>query len=194
MMDTKTIQELQELEDRLENDLLGRLSKHKIEELQRVIATHFVKRFIGKRRKAKYGNISKCFKDSEITAFFKVVNDEKFRLLFLYQSTLGLRIGEAVKLNIKDLNLESRELLINTEKEGIGAVDSLIVPMDLFNETLEFIKDNQKEIEKAQGYIFYANDYKTARKGLYLEKNGVRNKFREYCSKAGLLDVYSAQP
>ena len=118
-------------------------------------------------------------------------DDDKFRLLWLYQSTLALRIGEAVKINIKDLNLESRELLIRTEKEGAGMVDSLLVPIYLFNATLEFVKARQREIEDAEGYIFFKQKGKSKTAEPYLEKNGVRNKFREYCAKAGLLEVYS---
>ena len=112
-------------------------------------------------------------------------------MLWLYQSTLALRIGEAVKINIKDLNLESRGLLIRTEKEGAGMVDSLLVPIYLFNATLEFVKAHQREIEDAEGYIFFKQQGKSKTAEPYLEKNGVRNKFREYCAKAGLLEVYS---
>ena len=190
-MDTEAILELQAIEDRLEKELLGKCSKHAIEELQRKIAKHFVRRFIGKRKKPKYGNISKCFTDSEIKAFFSACDSEKMRLLYLFMSQIGLRIGEAVKINIKDLNLESRELLIKTEKEGVGVVDSLLVPIDLFNATLDFVKANQGEIEKAQGYIFFKQKGKSKTREPYLEKNGVRNYFRGTCEKAGLSEVYS---
>lgn len=190
MMDREHVEALMRIEAEL-SELLPHVSKHRIEELQRVIAKHFVKRFASKHRKAKYGNISKCFTDSEIQAFFKAIKDEKMHLLFMFQAQLAMRIGEVVQLNLKDLNLETRELLIHTEKEGAGVVDSLIVPMDLFNETLEFIRGHSAQIEKAQGFVFYANESKTRRKGLYLEKNGVRASFRKACIKAGLTQVYS---
>ena len=56
------------------------------------------------------------FTEQEVQRFFKAIDNEKFRLLFLYQSQLGLRIGEAVKINIKDIKFESRELVVKTEK------------------------------------------------------------------------------
>ncbi len=190
MMDSERLNELILVEAKLE-ELLPHMSKHRIENLQRLVAKSFVKRFGTTRKKPKYGNISKCFSDLELQRFFKAISDEKMRLLFLYQSCLALRIGEVVKVNIKDLNLETRELVIHTEKEGEGAVDSLIVPTDLFRETLNFIRAHSLEIEQAQGYLFYASNEKTTRKGSHLEKNGARNFFRETCIKAGLVDVYS---
>ena len=152
MMDKKDIRELELVEAKLEELLLS-VSKHKIEELQRLIATHFIKRFGGKRWRPKYGSISKCFRNSELEAFFKVVDNPKLGLLWRWQSTLALRIGEACVVNIKDLNLETREVLIRTLKAK--TLDTLILPIPLFNETLDFIRSNQQAIQDAQGYLFF---------------------------------------
>ena len=47
----------------------------------------------------KYGSLNKGFTEQELVRFFNVIDNEKFRLLFSYQSQLGLRIGEAVRIN-----------------------------------------------------------------------------------------------
>ncbi|MDE1849396.1 MAG: site-specific integrase [Candidatus Micrarchaeota archaeon] len=168
--------------------LLPKLGKHKIEELQRLISRHYAKRFKGRRKSNKYGSLSKSFNDMEIQAFFRVIEDRKYVLLFKYQAFLGLRIGEVVKVNLRDIKLETRELYVKTEKAQV--MDSLIIPLPLFNETLEYAKERQKEIEDAQGYLFYADKAKTTSQEHHLNQHYVRGRFRDFVIKAGLDEVY----
>ena len=88
----------------------------------------FRKRF-QRSRIPKYGSLNKWFTEQEVQRFFKAIDNEKFRLLFLYQSQLGLRIDEAVRINIKDIKFESRELLVKTEKAM--TLDTLLIPAPL---------------------------------------------------------------
>jgi len=187
MKDSEAINELVLIEETLDK-LMPRLSKHRIEELQRYIAKHFVKRFAGKRKMCKYGRLSKGFNELELQRFFASVSNKKLLLLWKYQATLALRIGEVCKLNLKDLNLETRELKIATEKARI--LDSLIVPQGLFQETLVFIQNNKMQIEESGGFIFYAEKKKSTRNAGYLDSNYVRVRFREFIVKAGIDEVY----
>ena len=68
--------------------ILPSLGKHRIEELRRVIDAHYEKRFRGKRRVPKYGNLNKGFTGNQIEAFFRAIPNEKHRLLFSYQANL----------------------------------------------------------------------------------------------------------
>ena len=81
----------------------------------------------------KYGSMNKGFTDEELERFFGVIDDTKVHLLFSYQAILGLRIGEVITLNIKDINLRTRELRIATEKSG--KTDYLLIPKKLFYST-----------------------------------------------------------
>jgi len=163
-----------------------RASWHQLQRMQSVLHKTQTKRFAGKRRTPKYGSLSKSFSESDITLFFRVIDDDKFRLIFQYQAQLGLRIGEAVRVNIKDINLETRELILKTEKSG--NLDTLLIPIPLFKDTLAFIAKHEKEIEKAHGYIFFRN--RSNRAELFVEQNYVRNRFRHYVVKAGLDQTY----
>jgi len=137
----------------------------------------------------KYGSINKGFTEEEIVVFFRAIDNEKFKLLFEYQAHLGLRIGEACRINIRDINFQSRELRIKTEKAR--TLDALIIPINLFRETLEFAQFNASKIEKAQGYLFFAEQSKTKpSENPYLDVNYVRNRFRYYTQLAGLDEVY----
>ena len=108
---------------------LPTLPKHHLVEVRKMVMQQFRKRF-QRSRIPKYGSLNKGFTEQEVQRFFKVVDNEKFRLLFSYQSQLGLRIGEAVRINIKDIKFESRELVVKTEKAM--TLDTLLIPAPLF--------------------------------------------------------------
>ncbi len=164
------------------------ISWHQLQKLQSVLHKTQTKRFAGKRKTPKYGSISKAFSESQLQRFLHVIDSDKFRLLFSYQAQLGLRIGEAVRVNINSIDLETRELTLKTEKAQV--MDSLLIPMPLFKDTIAFITKHRAEIEKAQGFLFYADKLRTKRPEPYLEQNYVRHIFREYVRMAGLDEVY----
>jgi integrase len=164
------------------------VSWHQLQKLQSVLHKTQTKRFAGKRKTPKYGSISKAFSDIQLQRFLHTIDSDKFRLLFSYQAQLGLRIGEAVRVNINSIDLETRELTLKTEKAQV--MDSLLIPMPLFKETVAFISKHKSEIEKAQGFLFYADKLRTKRPEPYLEQNYVRRIFREYVRMTGLDEVY----
>ncbi|MDE1861023.1 MAG: site-specific integrase [Candidatus Micrarchaeota archaeon] len=163
-----------------------RVSWHQLRELQSILHTAQTKRFKGKRKTPKYGSLNKGFTDAELERFLSVITNDKFRLLFSYQAYLGLRVGEAIRLSLTQINLKTRELTLKTEKAKV--IDTLLVPLPLFNQTVEYIKKHLEEIERAKGYLFFKED--TGKDGLFLDSNYVRNKFRKYVVKAGLDEVY----
>ncbi len=101
---------------------------------------------------------------------------------------LGLRIGEAVRINVKDIRFESRELVVKTEKAM--TLDTLLIPAPLFQATLDFISGNTEAIEKAEGSIFFKEEGKSRTEEHFVAENYVRNRFRYYAEKAGLSEVY----
>ena len=163
------------------------LAKHDIEDIRTIVHQVYVKWF-RRSRIPKYGNLNKGFTEYGIQRFFKAVDNQKFNLLFSYQAQLGLRIGEAVRVNINSIDLETRELTLKTEKAQV--MDSLLIPMPLFKDTIAFISKHKTEIEAAQGYLFYADKLRTKRSVPFLEQNYVRNRFRHYVRLAGLDEVY----
>ncbi len=164
------------------------VSWHQLQQLQSVLHKAQTKRFAGKRKTPKYGSLSKAFSDIQLQRFLHVIDSDKFRLLFSYQAQLGLRIGEAVRVNINSIDLETRELTLKTEKAQV--MDSLLIPRPLFKDTIAFISKHKAEIEKAQGYLFYADKLRTKRPEPFLEQNYVRNRFRHYIFLVGLDEVY----
>ncbi|MBD3389627.1 tyrosine-type recombinase/integrase [Candidatus Micrarchaeota archaeon] len=141
-------------------------------------------------RKPKYGSMNKGFTEEELERFFSVVDCPKMHLIFSFQAILGLRIGEAIRLNIKDLNLRTRELRIFTEKSG--KTDYLRIPETLFDTTLAYISDYEKEISASQGFLFFSLEpgNRVKKPAPHLTTNTVRTLFHKYVRKAGLEEIY----
>ncbi len=171
----------------LVKEKLPSLSKHQIEALSSVIHSYFKDKY-KKAKIPKYGHLNKGFDDYQLQSFFRVVKNEKYRLLFSYMATLGFRIGEVVRININSIDFNTRELKLRSEKSA--RLDSLIVPIQLFRETIDFIRANKEAIGKAQGYLFFRDETFSKRELPYLEQNYIRKVFREYVDIAGLNDVY----
>ncbi len=184
---SKKKSELEKVKKELEV-LLPELGKTDIKALRSIIYQHWQKRF-RKNHPPKYGSLNKGFSDQEFQAFFAAIDNEKFRLLFGYQAQLGLRIGEAVRINIKDINFETRELLLQTEKAK--TLDTLLIPLPLFRQTIAFIKAYSSRIEKAGGYMFFKEPDRCKRPEQYLDTNYARNMFCRYVRLAKLDMVYA---
>lgn len=147
----------------------------------KVITTARRRRFKRGNNKPKYGGMNKGFTEYEIKQFFKVIKNDKHCLLFQYQATLGLRVSEAVKINVKDINAQTRELKIYAPKTD--STDYLLIPEALFNSTLKYYEKHEKEVKDADGYLFFNGRS-------HINTNYTRKVFRDYCNKAGLVESY----
>ena len=108
--------------------------------------------------------------------------------LLLIASVINLI--QVCKLNIKDFDFKIKELRVKTEKAH--TLDTLRVPQFLFEQTLEYIQEQAKEIDEAQGHLFYKDKRKSHTSKPYLDLNYIRKVFRYYISLAGLNEVYDA--
>ena len=182
------LEELERIRGEL-RELLPLPSKWRVEELRSQI-TQFHETKWKRRRNPKYGSINKGFTNSELKAFLGAIKEPRFRLLFSYQAFMGLRIGEACRVNMTDFDFKIRELRIHTEKAH--TLDTLKVPQFLYEQTLEYIRNNQKDIEDAQGYLFYKDRKMTRNAEPCIDLNYARNVFRRYMSMVGLNEVYGS--
>ena len=163
------------------------IPQSKLEELKTVLHRVYKKRFKAPSA-PKYGSINKAFTELELQHFLKSVKSEKFRLLFRYQAFLGLRVGEVHKLHISNINFDKRELTLRSEKSG--KMDSLIIPMELFKETVEYIAKNEALIKAANGYVFFKDNDNNHNNLQHVDVNYVRKVFRETLKVAALDEFY----
>jgi integrase len=156
-------------------------------ELKARVHKAYVRRFKQKSGGPKYGTLNKGFTELELAHFLRNVPNDKFGLLFRYQAYLGLRIGEVTRLHVGNIDFEKRELTIDSEKRR--KMDSVLIPLELFKETVSFVMSHENEIKEADGHIFF-KDRSSHAKGAYLDADYVRKVFRETIQKANLESVY----
>ncbi len=169
------------------HQIMPKLAKHELEALTTDIRQFYVKKY-HRRRVPKYGSLDKGFDDYKLGLFFKAIDDDRFYMLFRYQAVLGLRVGEAQRLNLCNIDIQNRELKLKSEKSG--RLDTLRIPEQLLIETIQYIRKYKPEIEASVGYLFFPDRTKQgyARKTPYFEINYIRNRFRHYAEKAKLND------
>lgn len=163
------------------------LSQHKIERLKQTLHRAYVRRF-KTCSTPKYGTLNMVFKDEELREFFRHVASQKFKLIFKFQAYMGLRVGEAVRIRLDDIDFEGRELTIDSEKTRVK--DVLRIPAGLFRELGEFVSIHQREIAEAQGYIFFKGNDNNRNRRLHVNKDYARKMFRQARDAAGLSSAY----
>ncbi len=173
-----------------ELEFLGRyLTKWNLVKAITILSEARKSRFL-RRRTPKYGSMNKGFTDEELERFFNFIDDPKAHLLFSFQAILGLRIGEAVRINIKDINLKSRELRIFTEKSD--KTDYLLIPEKLFDVTVRYITSYEKEVALAKGFLFFSfrEGRRTELTEPHFTTETAREIFHGYIKKAKLEEIY----
>lgn len=173
-----------------ELEFLGRyLSKRHLCQAITILSDSRKSRFL-RRKTPKYGSMQKGFREEELKKFFSVIDDPKLHLLFSFQAILGLRIGEAARVNIKDINLRTRELRIFTEKARV--TDYLIIPIPLFEQVIKYVNAYEKEIAECKGFLFFSlvPGRRTKNTEPHLTTHTIRDAFRKYLESAGLDEVY----
>ena len=169
-------------------DAANCLPQARLEELKSVLHKVYKKRF-KTPAEPKYGSISKAFTEAELQHFLRSVKNEKFLLLFKYQAYLGLRVGEVSKLHISNINFDKRELTLKSEKSN--RLDSLIIPLELFKETVEYIAKNDARIRASNGHVFFKDNDNNHNGIWHVEVNYVRKVFRDTLKLSALDEFYA---
>ncbi len=166
--------------------LVEGLSEHKLEDLGRLVRETYKRRHKSKggSKHRKYGNMNKGFTENEAEAFFSVVDNPRHRLLFEFQAFLGLRIGEAVRVKVEDLNLSESWLRVATEKSG--KTDFVPLPPFFVERVKAYLECFGGSVAQHAGYLFYS----THRVGKPISAFCARNLFNRYRARAGLVDTY----
>ena len=69
-------------------------------------------------------------------------------------------------------------------------MDSLLIPMELFKETVEYMAKNEASIKAANGYVFFKENDNNHNDIKHVEVNYARKVFRETIKLVGLDSVY----
>ncbi len=91
-------------------------------------------------------NVSRNFSDEELEKFFSVVSNEKHLMCYKLQAWLGLRISEAVKVNLSDIDFNRRKIRVYAEKTK--EMDFLHLHDKVFESVEKWVRIHAKEIQE----------------------------------------------
>jgi integrase len=128
-------------------------------------------------------NINRNFSDEELEKFFSVVSNKKHLICFKLQAYLGLRISEAVSVNIKDIDFERRKLRVWSFKTK--EMDFLHLHDKIFESIQTWVRIQHSEIEKHDGFLIFSCGGKT-----HMSRDTMRHIFKTYLKKVKLDDCY----
>lgn len=166
--------------------ILESASQQQLEDLNTLILRALKRRYRSKHT-TKYGNLNRNFTEEELARFYAAIHDEKYKLLYRCQDLMGLRIGEVIKINVRDISHDTRELTLMTEKSK--KLDRTLIPDQLYNDLVKFIRNNEKKIMEAQGYVFFNARPRGVAPG-HVQSNEPRKIFRKAAEKAGISQIY----
>lgn len=89
---------------------------------------------------------------------------------------------------MRDINLKTKELKIDNQKGS--RFDVLPIPLQLFEQTVQYISDYEDAITKSDGCLFWAERYLVSNKHPYISKDYVRNVFRRTIEKLKMNETY----
>lgn len=124
--------------------------------------------------------ICKVLTKGELSAFFNVCDDPKYKMIFMLIYGSGLRIGETANLRIKDIDSKKMRIFVRAGKGNKERYTILPkVSLEMLREYYKKEKPNHPE-----GYLFLNSDCNP------LKVERIRVFFRKYRRKAKLNDKF----
>ena len=126
------------------------------------------------------------FKKGERLALYNIADNPKHKLLIRLLWKTGRRVGEILKLQVKDIVFEDKNILWHIEKKGRPT--NKLKPIDEF--TLNLLRDYIKENNLGgDAYIIHGHSYVEP-----MTRQRVFQLVRKYCSKIGIEYVGTKRP
>lgn len=143
----------------------------------------------GKRHERVHSiGLDRTIQPDEIEKFFDAVDKPKYRICYELQLYFGMRISEAVIVNLKDIDLQRKTIRRwNCKRRRWITMD---IPPKAHEAILKYLKAEGENVKKHGGYLIYnPRRLKPTEKG-YLSDGHMRKVFRDIIIKAGLDDHY----
>lgn len=136
----------------------------------------------------KNENINQTFTEEELTGFFCALPNEQFRMLFLLQLGLSLRISEAVSIKINQIDFLRQSIYINEEKTS--KVIQKHIPESFFERLMNYIEHNKHAIKECDNFVWFSYWQRKKGKSPQITIDYARKIFNIARRKAGLDKIY----
>lgn len=125
--------------------------------------------------------------------FFSVIDNRKHRLCFEIQAYLGLRIGEAVKVNLADIDFRNKQMRVYAPKTD--SIDFLPLHDKIYEILSAWVRACNEEITANGGYLLFPDKKRTSKlrrsMSTHIVDPYMRRVFKDYIKRANLDEVYA---
>lgn len=156
---------------------------HRLKALSKIVAGARKRRF--QRSSPKSAGVNRVFSDRELNGFMAALPSHAWRLFFLVQLSLALRIGEVCLLRKDQVNFIRHTITFREPKTG--QVLEKPIPSSLWPSL-------EQHLKKTPGEYLFQSDKPPLNKKYALNSvspNYARNVFRRACARAGIDSTYA---
>lgn len=132
--------------------------------------------------------LDRGFSKTDLKKLLDACTNDKYRIMFECMAYLGLRVSEAVKLNLRDIDLARKEIWLWNSKVKNRVCREL--HPTIYYCLKSYIEKNRKLIEAYEGYLIWSQN---TQGGLqpHISANQARKIFREASDRAGITEYYA---
>lgn len=132
--------------------------------------------------------LDRTIQPAEIEKFFDAIVEPKYRICFQLQLFFGMRISEAIIVNLKDINLENKTIRRwNCKRRHWITMD---IPPKAYEAIIAYLRIEGENIKKHDGYMIYNTRRLKPTQKKHLSDGHMRAVFRNTIKKARLDDHY----
>jgi integrase len=174
----------------INEELANNMSKEELVKQIEVLSNTRRKKFL-RRKEIKYRTPgAKAFTPETFTAFINAHKPDewRFRVMWLVDATLGLRISELLDLKKSDFDFQRKTVCIHTLKQKAGFVVNDYRALNPMLEQLieAYLINYAPEVDAHSGFMFFSKCH-----GTNLSTAYCRRIFRAVCDRAGLNQHYA---
>lgn len=164
----------------MEAGSLKKFKKADLEQLRKQILAELKHRYT-RNRETKYGSLRRSLTEAERKAILDNMTSDKAKAISALMWGLGLRVGEAVRQKIANVDFAGRRLWVESEKGSDTAL--FLIHGDIYTILYEWYTTNADAILRT-GYLFPSTEKHNKR--LHASPDWYRNQFRQARDKAGI--------
>ena len=141
-----------------------------------------------KQKYERFGETIRYLTVEELQKLFDSIDQYRDKLLFEMIYELGCRVGEFVRIKLKDLDFGRSTVFFPAENTKTGHRRTSFLPRGLTNEVKSLLKSKgrmskrEEKIKCSEEHLFLS----PYRKGAHYSENRIRQLFQKYVRKAGL--------
>jgi len=175
-----------------ELNFLQKLSKHKLERLNKAVAATYKIKYKSRKRERLLGNDVKTMPEEiylQLLNYLKIKKDERTYVAVVFEGLEGSRVGDVVELKLDNINFTTHKARVYNHKAEHWY--SVTLTKEVEELLKNWISKNLSKIKENDNYIFFSTSQNKEQNKKHLSNDTIRNHIYRALKDLGLRDVYA---